>query len=269
MAGPAPPAVAIITDLRTPESVLFDPEQDVYFISNINGGMTSIDGDGFISRVDAATMSVNLSWVRGLDGPKGMAIAGNTLYVSDIRGVRKFDRRTGAALGVITLPGATFINDIVADGADIYVSDTGIAMGPGPSYIATGTDAIWRISNDRVEKFASGPDLQQPNGLDILEGTLRVASFSGNEIYELHDGKKRSVEPVPYGQLDGLIHLSDGTPVVSSWYGDAIYQRSNRGDYVPILAGIDAAADIGYDSKRSRLLVPIPALNQVTIHALR
>ena len=37
--------------LQTPESVLWDAAQDVYFVSNINGNPNVNDNNGFISRL--------------------------------------------------------------------------------------------------------------------------------------------------------------------------------------------------------------------------
>ncbi|MFL6248904.1 MAG: SMP-30/gluconolactonase/LRE family protein [Thermoanaerobaculia bacterium] len=266
----APPALTTITKLRGPESVLYDPAQDVYFISNINGAMLDVDGNGFISRVDPATMKVNLKWIAsGLDGPKGMAILGDTLYVVDITAVRKFDRRTGAPLGEITIPSASFLNDITTDGQSLYVSDTGIRSGPGIAFYDTGTDAIWKISGDRPQKYADGPALQHPNGLDWRDGKLRVVTFRGNALYELVDGKRRNVAKMPGGQLDGVVHLADGTALISSWKGNEIYRAPARGKAEAILAGMDAPADLGYDTKRHRLLIPHPMANQVTVHTVQ
>jgi hypothetical protein len=270
--GPAPPALAVIGQLRAPESVLFDPQQDLYFISNINGSMLSVDANGFISRVNPNTMQVELKWIESgkngvrLDGPKGMAIVGETLYVSDITAVRKFNRRTGAPEGEIALAGASFINDITTDGKSIYVSDTGVTLGPGTTFLETGTDTIWKITNDRPEKLASSRDLGNPNGLDWYKGALRVITFGSNELYELDGGKKSHAMKVPAGQLDGIVHLEDGTPVISSWRGDEIFRGAGGDDFEAILAGMDAPADLGYDTKRHRLLIPHPTANQVTIH---
>jgi hypothetical protein len=266
----APPAIALITNLRGPESVLHDAEQDVYFISNLNGGLQTIDGNGFITRVDAKTLRVNLHWIaRGLDAPKGMAIVGDTLYVSDITAVRKFDRRTGAPRGEIALPGATLINDLTTDGKSVYVSDTGLHVGPGQTFHETGTDAIWKITNDRAEKIASGRELKHPNGLDLDDDKIIYVTFGPNEIESLSDGKPKKIATLPRGLLDGIVRLDDETVLVSSWLGEGIYRGSPGGTFEPVLTGIDAPADIGYDTKRHRLLVPIPGANQVTIHALR
>jgi DNA-binding beta-propeller fold protein YncE len=265
----APAALTTITKLRGPESVLHDPEQDVYFISNINGAMLEVDGNGFISRVDAATLAIEPKWIaNGLNAPKGMALLGDTLYVADINAVRKFDRRTGAALGSIAIDGASFLNDVASDGKNIYVSDTGIVSGPGIAFYDTGTDAIWKITGDRTEKLAAGAELRHPNGLDVFDGKLRVVTFRGNELYELDGGARRNIVKLPAGQLDGITHLPDGTALVSSWKGNEIFRVSGD-ESTAILAGMDAPADLGYDAKRRRLLVPHPMANQVTVHSVR
>src|SRR5205807_742479 len=79
------------------------------------------------------------------DAPKGFAIVGDTLYVADITVVRRFDAKTGKQKDDIKIPGATFLNDLAADGAGgAWVSDTGMDA----SFKPTGTDAIWHIGKD-------------------------------------------------------------------------------------------------------------------------
>jgi hypothetical protein len=72
---------------------------------------------------------------------------------------------------------------------------------------------------------------------------------------------------LPAGQLDGITHLTDGTALVSSWKGEGVY-RVDGEKPLAILSGMDAPADLGYDAKRKRLLIPHPTANQVTIHAV-
>src|SRR5438477_2299012 len=82
--------------LQTPESVLYDADQDVYFISNINGQPLNADNNGYISRVKPDTLQGDLQWIQAgkngvtLNAPKGLVIAGDTLYVADLTTVRKF-----------------------------------------------------------------------------------------------------------------------------------------------------------------------------------
>jgi len=275
---PAPAATsqpaAITAGLQTPESVLYDADQDVYFISNINGAPPEADDNGYINRVNAETLAVDAKWIDGskpevtLNAPKGMAVAGDDLYVSDITTVRIFDRRTGAPKGEIPLKGSTFLNDVVADGTTVYVSDSGLKA-TADGFAPTGTDAIWKISGNKAEKIAAGTDLKAPNGLAVIGGKVLVVSFGSNELYPIENGKKAGVSMLPKGSLDGLLVMSDGSVLVSSWEGKAIYRGMPGGTFSAVVENIDSPADIGYDSKRGRLLVPHFMENRVTFHTVK
>src|SRR6266571_1131008 len=114
-AAPTPPAspaatkVAVVEGFLTPESVLHDPVQDIYFVSNINGGPTAKDNNGFISRVRPDGAVENLKFIEGghggatLNAPKGLALRGDTLWVADIDMVRSFDAKTGAPRDSVSL----------------------------------------------------------------------------------------------------------------------------------------------------------------------
>ncbi|HYW11304.1 MAG TPA: hypothetical protein VE871_05085, partial [Longimicrobium sp.] len=137
--------------LQQPESVLHDSVADVYLVSNLDGMPLEKDNNGFLSRVSPDGRMLQPRWISGgqggvtLHAPKGSGIRGDTLYVADIDVVRRFHRTTGAPLGEIAIPGATFLND-VAVGADgsVYVTDSGLRMGAGRLQ-ASGTDAVYRI----------------------------------------------------------------------------------------------------------------------------
>jgi sugar lactone lactonase YvrE len=258
--------------LQTPESILYDSEQDVYFISNINGQPLDADGNGYISRVNPETLKGDMKWIDGakpdvtLNAPKGMAIVGDTLYVTDITVVRKFNRKTGAPEGEMPLPGSTFLNDAASDGKSVYISDSGLKAGAGGNFEPSGTDAIWKITGMKAEKIARGKELKAPNGVETTGGNLWVVSFSANELYRLDKGKKADVTTLPKGSLDGLVHMSDGSFLISSWDGKAVYRGKPHGKFTPIVENINAPADIGYDTKRGRLLIPHFMDNIVTIH---
>ncbi|HEV8659507.1 MAG TPA: hypothetical protein VGS96_12875 [Thermoanaerobaculia bacterium] len=271
----APAEANDITEgLETPESVLYDATQDVYFISNINGQPVAADNNGYILRVNPDTLKAEKLIEGGknnvtLNAPKGLAVLDDTLYVSDLTVVRKFDRKSGAPQGEIALPGATFINDAASDGKSVYVSDSGLKAGAGGNFEPTGSDAIWQITGDKPKKIASGKDLNRPNGVDIVDGKLWVVTFGSNELYQIDKGKKTNVVKLPKGQLDGLAHLSDGTFLVTSWESNTVYRGTATGPFTPAIENVKSPADIGYDTKRQRLLVPHFTENKVTIHALQ
>lgn len=261
---------SIAEGLMTPESVVFDPEQDVYFISNINGDPFAADDNGYISRVNATTMQSEVRWIDGprgeitLNAPKGLTILGEDLWVADIDRVRRFNRKTGAPSGEVVIKGATFLNDLTNDGTKVYVSDSGFKAGFAPS----GTDAVWEISGNRPRRIATGTDLKKPNGLAWKSGKLWVVSFGGNELYELQNGRKTNITTLPQGGLDGLVVFENGQTLVSSWDGKAIYRGSPGQTFEVFVSDVDAPADIGFDDKRMQLLVPLFNANRVMIYPL-
>src|SRR3989449_11480919 len=131
--SPAATKVAVVEGFLTPESVLHDPVQDIYFVSNINGGPTTKDNNGFISRVRPDGAVENLKFIEGghngvmLNAPKGLAIRGDTLWVADIDAIRAFDAKTGAARDSVSLAslGAVVLNDIaIAQTGAVYITAT-------------------------------------------------------------------------------------------------------------------------------------------------
>jgi sugar lactone lactonase YvrE len=261
---PAAPAPAVkYTGLSTPESVLYDAEGDRYIVSNINGKPDVADDNGFISLLTPDGKITELKWIEGgkgktkLDAPKGLGLAKGVLYVADITAVRMFDAKTGAPKGEVKIEKSTFLNDISisADGSKVYVSDSGIKFGEkGPE--PTGTDAVYVIEKGKAKALAKGPDLGKPNGVLWTDKGLVVVTFGSGEAYRLDDkGGKQDVTKLPKGALDGVVPLGDSL-LVSSWEGSAIYKGKLGGSFDVVLSDQASPADIGYDTKRGRVLVP-------------
>ena len=152
--------VAEISGFRGPESVRYDPELDVYFVSNFNGDGGARDGNGFVSRVGPGGEIDSLRFMTGteqapLHAPRGMYITGDTLWVADVDGVHGFHRRSGEQLRFTDFtrfePG--FLNDVAA-GADgvLYVTDTGESR-------------LYRMSGDSVRIAVQDSLLGPPNGI--------------------------------------------------------------------------------------------------------
>lgn len=261
VAPPAPTPVVVWKDQATPESVYFDEANDRYLVSNINGKPTEVDGNGFISVLSPDGKTTNLKWIEGsakvkLDAPKGMAISKNVLYVADLTRVRMFDAKSGAAKGEVVIEGATFLNDVAAapDGR-IFVSDSGVKEG-AKDFEPTGTDAVFVIEKGKAKAIAKSTDLKRPNGLWFTDKGLLVNTFGAAELYRLDDkGQKQDVTNLPNGGLDGLQPIGDGW-LVTSWGAATIYRGKLGGTFEPVLQGLKGPADIAFDKKRNRVVVP-------------
>jgi sugar lactone lactonase YvrE len=259
------PKFVEVEGFKTPESILYDPDSDLYLVSNIDGSPLAMDGNGFISRVKPDGTIAELQWIDGtkqdvtLSAPKGMALSGGVLYVADVTHLRKFDQKTGAPKGEIEIAGATFLND-VATGPDgtVYVSDSGLQQGE-KAFESSGTDAVYRIDAEAgtAKAIAKGEQLDRPNGLYVDDTGVWVVTFGAGELYRIDaDGKRADVHKLPAGSLDGIVGLPDGQLLISSWATKTIYRGPKHGPFKPLIDRVSAPADIGYDGKRHRLLVP-------------
>ncbi|WP_437502424.1 SMP-30/gluconolactonase/LRE family protein [Sorangium sp. So ce1099] len=255
-----------------PERVLYDAARDRYLVSNVNGETAAKDGNGFISVLSPDGSISDLEWIKGgeagvtLHAPKGLAIAGGVLYVADIDVVRKFDAETGKALGQIDVPGSTFLNGLTAAGDDrLYLSDSGPPLGFLDGY---GTEAVYVIEGDEVQLLAEGP-LGRPTSLQPTQGGVIVASFGASEVFEIDDhGNKGKVSQLPAGGLAGIVKHGPWL-YATSWQASAIF-RGKLGEPFEVAAGgLAAPSDLGYDSKRGRLLVPHLTENTVAVLELQ
>jgi sugar lactone lactonase YvrE len=256
--------------MKTPESVRYDPELDVFYVSNINGGASAHDGNGFIAvvradSVGAATKVLVEGGKRGarLDAPKGLALVGDTLWVADIDHVRAFNRRTGAPIADIDLSPqkATFLNDVAADSSGtVYVTDTGISIDKKGAMTHPGLDRIFKIKG-RTATALQADSFDWPNGItwDSSSGRFIIAPSGGKALRTWKEGERAATALVSGpGNYDGVEVLPDGRILVSSWADSAVHIIQN-GELTTLVPNVSGPADIGVDTKRN--IVAIPRFN--------
>jgi hypothetical protein len=259
----------VLQNLYGPESARYASDQDVYFVSVMNGPGSEKDNNGYIVQVAAANLGESKLLVVGgkngvtLDAPKGLAIHGDTLWTTDIDVLRAFDRYSGKPLGEIDLrgKGAVLLNDIaVGPDGTIYVTDTGIIMSQiGVIYV--GGDKVFSIGPNRsISIVAHGNVLGRPNGVtwDPTGKRWVVASFDPfhSEVYALHPSDStRIILARGKGKFDGIEPLPNGTFLVSSWADSSIHQYG-KGEDIQVVRNVPTPADIGLDTKRGRVAIP-------------
>ena len=276
---PVPAKVAAVQGFLAPESVVHDTAQDVYFVSSINGSATAKDNNGFISRVKPDGAVENQLFIAGgkngvtLNAPKGMALVGDTLWVTDIDAVRAFDANTGAMLDSVSLVvlGAVFLNGIAATptGA-LYVTDTGIRFDDVGNVLHRGPDRIFRIGPDRgVTVVLRGDSLGWPNGIavDAIGKRFVIVQYGGKSVLGWKpEDKAPGVIATGPGGFDGVV-IAGGKILVSSWT-DSTVSSYETGKEAKLITGVPSPAGIGYDAERNRLLVPVLTGNRIEIWQL-
>jgi sugar lactone lactonase YvrE len=267
--------VGEIQDLHAPESVRYDSAQDVFFISNIQGVGSRKDAHGFIARVEASDYGQITIFAQSgkngaqLNAPKGMALQGDTLWVADIDVLRGFHRRSGAPLATVDFAphGAVLLNDVALgpDGA-LYITDTGINMSE-KGVLHPGGEKIFRLAGRAVEVFPVTPPIGWPNGItwDAREKRWLVVTFDpfASELTAIPEGsnaRKRLGSGI--GRFDGVEVMSDGRILVSAWVDSSIHVFADGKDQ-RIIRHLSQPADIGLDTRRNRLAIPLVMTDRV------
>ncbi len=257
--------VTTVTGFTEPEAVRYDPDQDVYFVSNWGTGATDAkDNNGFISRMSAEGTVDSLRFVAGgargatLHSPRGMTITGDTLWVVDVDGVRGFDRRSGAQLASIDFSLFTlgFLNDIAAGPDGLYVTDTG-------------TDHIYRVTRGAVTVALRDSLLGNPNGItrDSAGGRFIVVPWEGDSTIKAWTPGERTlinIARAPATNMDGVEMLSGGRMIVAAQSDSSIHLVTGNSVRRLIRTGGEPA-DIAVDTRRNRVAVPFVARNAVEI----
>lgn len=241
------------TELTTSESVLYERSSKTLFVSNINGDPLAKDGNGFISKLATDGSVKNLKWATGLNAPKGMAIMGGKLYVSDVDELVELSLATGKITKRYPVKGAKFLNDVATDGRRVLVSDSQ-------------TGKIHELKNGSMETVKE--DQAGINGLAFNPaGDLYSLDKSG---LVKHGTNNSEVVNKTVTNGDGLIILNDRTFIASRWQGE-IYLISNGTQKLLLdtKAQKSNTADIEYIREENLLLVPTFAKNTVVAYRLK
>ncbi len=150
----------------------------------------------------------------------------------------------------------------------MFVADSGIKPGAN-GFDPTGTDAVYVIDKGKLKPLIKSKDLGGPNGLVWTDKGLLVDTFNSNELYRVDDkGARQDITKLPEGGLDGIIAAGDKL-FVTSWKASAVYSGKLNDKFEVAIANVTSPADIGYDTKRNRVLVPRFTENVVEVYEVK
>ncbi len=249
----AEPPKPLVTGLKNPESTCVGMDGRVYV--TVIGDLDKA-GDGSVVAIDGDKV---IPFATGLDDPKGIATFKGSFFVADRTKVVRIDAK--GKVSVLADDKAfpispVFLNDVAIDEqGTVFVSDSGKLDGSG--------GAIFRIDPKGkvtlVADVKKNANVKFPNGL--LHDSLNHLLFVDMHTGELHrmkiaDGSsERVAEGLPGG--DGLAYDPWGRLFVSSWREGKVWAIPRPGAKPVLIAdGFQAAADLCFDAKRNRLIVP-------------
>lgn len=244
------------TLLKVPESVLYDANGKILYVSNIDGQPWEKDGKGSIGKVGLDGKIITAEWVSGLEAPKGMGLYKGKLYVADVDRVVVIDVKKGAIEKTIDVKGAEALNDISIDKKGIvYVTDSKAKK-------------LLRIENGQPAIFLE--NLKGPNGVLAQGNDLYILDAGG--LYKV--GKDKSLTKLAEGMeggTDGVEQVAANEFIVSCWGGMMYYVNADGSTHNLLDAREQKmnTADIGYDAKNRIVYVPTFWKNKIVAYELK
>lgn len=245
------------TILRTPESVLYDSQRDIIYVANVNLNPWEKDGNGFISRLDPEGKILDLQWISGLHGPKGMGILNNHLYVADIDEIVEINLETSEIVNKYFVEGNPTLNDITVGNGVVYIS-------------GSDSNKVFALKDGKVSTILEG-DFGRPNGLWFEPDRLLMITSNSSELKSFNLETKESMVLVDsLGHGDGIVPVGNGAYLASSWRGEIFYITADwqRSQILDTRTAEINAADIDYIIDKNMLLVPTFFKNQVVAYRL-
>ncbi len=253
------------TGFKFPESVAYDAKAKVLYVSEFGSELkpTQMDGKGRISKValDGSVMEQAFLPAEGqvLNKPKGIWVAGDRLWVTDIDSVWVFDTSTKEGRKV-ALPGIQFANDPTIVGDAVYVSDNrGDQL-----YRVTPADFLSLQGEPEVTLVSSGKSVN-PNGLfPGADGSLLMVGFKSNEeargIYAMMPGGEPKALAEGLGRLDGIYQVKSGDLLVTDWDSGSLNLWSAKDGLQKLASDFKGPADFAVVPNDEGLLVVVPDL---------
>ena len=239
------------TILKVPESVIYDAENKILYVSNIDGtdGWAK-DGKGSIAKVGLDGKIIAVEWVTGLNAPKGLGIYKGKLYAADIDEVVVIDIQKGAIEKKIPIEGAKGLNDIsIGSNGAMYVSDSK-------------SNVIYRVANEKASVYVQ--NLKGANG--VLKQGKDFYLVDAGGAYKVNDDKTiTKISDGMEGGTDGIENINGNDFLVSCWQGALWYVHAD-GTKELLFDGKSQktnTADIGFDPKTNIVYVPTFFRNSV------
>ncbi len=262
------------TGFAYPESVAYDPQAKVLYVSQFGSELkpTQKDGKGRISKVSLTGKVLEEQFLPAsgdiLHKPKGIWVEGGRLWVTDIDVVWVFDLKTRRGRKV-ELPGIKFANDPAVGANVLYVSDNG----GDQLYRVEPADFLDTKGDPKVTLVFSGKSVN-PNGLyPARDGSLLMVGFMSPEqargIYSLSAGGEIKALSKDLGRLDGVFQMDDGTLLVTDWNSGSLFRWSSKSGVETLASGFKGPADFCVVPETNGFLVVVPDLVKSELRMIR
>lgn len=256
-----------VDGLAMPESVVYDPDSQYFYATNMNQGPMTMDNNGSIARISPDGKAVEVEWVSGLSSPKGMDIADGKLYIADVREVVVVDIASQQITARFPSASAKVLNGLAINEGKVYVSDW---LG----------NTIYTLNDNALEPWFASNELDNPNGLFVKDGFLYVNAW-GTDVQPDFTTKTtgglnrislgdKTLESLTDGSvwmnLDGLHTGKKESWLATDFIKGQLLELNANADVVTRYDLAPSAADFFYLEDQDLIVVPYLMGNKVTAY---
>ncbi len=249
-------AWSVDTGLSFPESVVYDRDRDVLYVTNMGDRSADPNGNGYIARVSPAGELLDSAWITGLNAPKGLALREGRLYASDVNELLVIDPEAAAVVQRHPVTGEAYLNDVTVDDQGVvYVTDSRYSK-------------VYRLQNDTLSVWMENGAFRMPNGIRWFDGRLLLAAGDSTSA---EPGQNRYLQEValpgmetrplrdtmPMGALDAIEPDGRGGLFLSDWGGGTVSHFTEADGPITLAEPGEGTADLTFVPESSLLFVPV------------
>lgn len=244
-------------------AALYDAAADVIYVARVEGSLKEGNAHGSLARVSPAGEVLAVSWIEGLNEPRGLALSPTRLFVADGQEILAVDPQRARVVSRYRNDRAKMLRGIaVLDDGRVYAAD---AAGGQLFEMRSGIMGNF----DGLESVNAGASLLG-RGNELLVGHRTRLFFIDPNSYKTRDAVRRSAATESFVALDDGSYLVSDNKGVIHWVGGANEKPLKLLDpALPSSPPAGTSAALGWIPKSRLLLVPLPASGKLVAYQLQ
>lgn len=260
-------AFEVTEGILHPESLIYSAQHKAFFSTNVaSGNPLETKKVSYLSKISEDGKTVEAKWVMGLQAPKGLTVAGDDLYFTDVNKIVRVSISKKKVTKTWPVKDAKFLNDTAVDAeGNVYISDMF-------------SDVIYKISKDKLSVWVKDARIAGSNGLftdgkehliavkwgtDVDSKTFMAKNIGDVAIVPLAKTSDIQVVKDLQGHLDGIAPDAQGTLWISDWISGDVYAMKKNGKTKKMFNFGQGTADISVAKELNLLLVPQMGQNKL------
>ena len=248
--------------LAFPESVVYDKETNVLYVSNykrfVRNGSSYADCS--ISKVDLKGQIIDKNWIPNLSSPTGLFLKDGLLYIVERFGIAIYDIENDTMKTRHRIKHDFLINDVTVDNENnIYITEAG-------------NNTLYRIKESKVSSWIESDSISNANGIAFIDDKIYIG-VNGDGFLKTIDTKTKQISNVYHlgdGNIDGI--KKRGNQLLISLYEKGMRLIDEHGKIIAFLNTTSTGlhcADFEYIPHKDMIIVPSLFDNTLTAYTFK